>query len=120
MTHGTKRHERQISFASRQQTHPCKIRFADICRLSAGSKAPGAGGTLGVDLAPEPPGVNDLPGAKGAMKSVGKTVGSGVETVRAFVCSSRKRVGFDSFEMWLIIARNRPLRFGRRRLVNRL
>merc|ERR1719267_193639 len=40
-----------------------------------------ADGTLGVDLAPQPPGVNDLPGAKGAMKSVGKTVGGGVETV---------------------------------------
>ena len=32
------------------------------------------GGTLGVDLAPQPPGVNDLPGAMGAMKGVGKTV----------------------------------------------
>merc|ERR1719236_56928 len=40
-----------------------------------------ADGTLGVDLAPQPPGVNDIPGAKGAMKSVGKTVGGGVETV---------------------------------------
>jgi len=40
-----------------------------------------ADGTLGVDLAPQPPGVNDLPGAKGAMKSVGKTVGGTVETV---------------------------------------
>merc|ERR1719156_249039 len=40
-----------------------------------------ADGTLGVDLAPEPPGVNDIPGAKGAMKGVGETVGSGVKTV---------------------------------------
>jgi len=40
-----------------------------------------ADGTLGVDLAPEPPGVNDIPGAKGAMKNVGKTVGGSVETV---------------------------------------
>merc|ERR1719197_1901395 len=40
-----------------------------------------ADGTLGVDLAPQPPGVNDLPVAKGAMKSVGKTVGGSVETV---------------------------------------
>merc|ERR1719213_525602 len=40
-----------------------------------------ADGTLGVDLAPEPPGVNDIPGAKSAMKGVGKTVGGSVETV---------------------------------------
>jgi len=40
-----------------------------------------ADGTLGVDLAPQPPGVNDIPGAKGAMKGVGKTVGGSVETV---------------------------------------
>merc|ERR1719172_450385 len=40
-----------------------------------------ADGTLGVDLAPQPPGVNDIPGAKGAMKNVGKTVGGSVETV---------------------------------------
>merc|ERR1719375_446876 len=40
-----------------------------------------ADGTLGVDLAPQPPGVNDIPGAKGAMKNVGKTVGGGVEKV---------------------------------------
>merc|ERR1719420_2234783 len=33
-----------------------------------------ADGTLPVDLAPEPVGVNDIPGAKGAMKSVGGTV----------------------------------------------
>merc|ERR1719158_2366868 len=32
-------------------------------------------GTLPVDLAPEPPGVNDVPGAKGAMKDLGQTVG---------------------------------------------
>jgi hypothetical protein len=38
-------------------------------------------GTLPVDLAPQPPGVNDIPGAKGAMKGVGETVGSGVDTV---------------------------------------
>jgi hypothetical protein len=40
-----------------------------------------ADGTLGVDLAPQPPGINDVPGAKGAMKGVGKTVGGSVETV---------------------------------------
>jgi hypothetical protein len=40
-----------------------------------------ADGTLPVDLAPEPVGVNDIPGAKGAMKSVGGTVGSGVDAV---------------------------------------
>jgi len=40
-----------------------------------------ADGTLPVDLAPPPPGVNDIPGAKSTMKSVGGTVGSGVETV---------------------------------------
>merc|ERR1719450_914015 len=38
-------------------------------------------GTLPVDLAPQPPGVNDIPGAKSAMKDVGQTVGGGVETV---------------------------------------
>jgi len=38
-------------------------------------------GTLPVDLAPEPVGINDVPGAKGAMKSVGGTVGSGVDAV---------------------------------------
>merc|ERR1719213_463700 len=52
-----------------------------------------ADGTLGVDLAPEPPGVNDLPGAKGAMKSVGKTVGSGVETVDGAMKNVGKTVG---------------------------
>merc|ERR1719446_235604 len=40
-----------------------------------------ADGTLGVDLAPQPPGINDVPGAKSAMKGVGKTVGGSVETV---------------------------------------
>jgi len=40
-----------------------------------------ADGTLPVDLAPPPPGVNDIPGAKSTMKSVGGTVGSSVETV---------------------------------------
>merc|ERR1719460_538709 len=38
-------------------------------------------GTLPVDLAPQPPGVNDIPGAKKAMKNVGETVGSGVDAV---------------------------------------
>jgi hypothetical protein len=38
-------------------------------------------GTLPVDLAPQPPGVNDIPGAKGAMKGVGETVGAGANTV---------------------------------------
>merc|ERR1719181_2742886 len=40
-----------------------------------------ADGTLPVDLAPPPPGVNDIPGAKSTMESVGGTVGSGVNTV---------------------------------------
>jgi hypothetical protein len=40
-----------------------------------------ADGTLPVDLAPPPPGVNDIPGANSAMKNVGGTVGSGVDTV---------------------------------------
>merc|ERR1719484_124259 len=38
-------------------------------------------GTLPVDLAPEPVGINDVPGAKGAMESVGGTVGKGVDAV---------------------------------------
>jgi len=40
-----------------------------------------ADGTLPVDLAPEPYGINDVPGAKGAMEGVGKTVGTGVDAV---------------------------------------
>jgi len=40
-----------------------------------------ADGTLPVDLAPEPVGINDVPGAKGAMESVGGTVGKGVDAV---------------------------------------
>jgi len=40
-------------------------------------------GTLPVDLAPPPPGVNDIPGAKSTMKGVGKTVGGGVDTVNS-------------------------------------
>ena len=35
-------------------------------------------GTLPVDLAPAPVGVNDIPGAKGAMESTGETIGAGV------------------------------------------
>jgi hypothetical protein len=38
-------------------------------------------GTLPVDLAPQPPGVNDIPGAKSAMKDVGQTVGGGADVV---------------------------------------
>merc|ERR1719377_64938 len=38
-------------------------------------------GTLPIDVAQQPPGVNDIPGAKGAMKNVGETVGAGVDTV---------------------------------------
>merc|ERR1719321_2269733 len=38
-------------------------------------------GTLPVDLAPPPPGVNDIPGSKTAMKGVGETVGGGVDAV---------------------------------------
>jgi hypothetical protein len=40
-----------------------------------------ADGTLPVDLAPPPPGVNDIPGAKGVMKGVGETIGEGANTV---------------------------------------
>merc|ERR1719398_299108 len=38
-------------------------------------------GTLPVDLAPQPPGVNDIPGAKSAMKDVGQTAGAGADVV---------------------------------------
>jgi len=38
-------------------------------------------GTLPVDLAPPPPGVNDIPGANEAMKATGETVGAGVDVV---------------------------------------
>merc|ERR1719460_1621430 len=38
-------------------------------------------GTLPVDLAPQPPGINDVPGAKKAMEDVGETVGTGVNAV---------------------------------------
>jgi len=38
-------------------------------------------GTLPVDLAPQPPGINDVPGAKGAMKDLGQTVGEGANTM---------------------------------------
>merc|ERR1719240_507517 len=40
-----------------------------------------ADGTLGVNLAPKPPGVNSLPGADEAMETVGSTVGGGVNAV---------------------------------------
>merc|ERR1719161_703975 len=40
-----------------------------------------ADGTLGVNLAPKPPGVNNLPGADKAMETVGSTVGEGVNAV---------------------------------------
>merc|ERR1719420_207991 len=40
-------------------------------------------GTLPVDLAPPPPGVNDIPGAKSTMKGVGKTVGGATDTVNS-------------------------------------
>merc|ERR1719421_1128380 len=56
-------------------------------------------GTLPVDLAPPPPGVNDIPGAKSTMKGVGKTVGgatdtvnSGAETVTAPVADATEAV----------------------------
>jgi len=42
-------------------------------------------GTLPVDLAPAPPGVNDIPGAKGAMEGVGETVGGAANTVEGTV-----------------------------------
>jgi len=38
-------------------------------------------GTLPVNLAPEPPGINDVPGAKGAMEGVGGTIGEAHNTV---------------------------------------
>merc|ERR1719231_2024077 len=40
-------------------------------------------GTLPVDLAPPPPGVNDIPGAKSTMKGVGETVGGATDTVNS-------------------------------------
>jgi len=40
-------------------------------------------GTLPVDLAPPPPGVNDIPGAKSTMKGVGQTVGGATDTVNS-------------------------------------
>jgi hypothetical protein len=40
-------------------------------------------GTLPVDLAPPPPGVNDIPGAKSTMKGVGETVGGATNTVNS-------------------------------------
>merc|ERR1719387_2708747 len=40
-------------------------------------------GSLPVDLAPPPPGVNDIPGAKSTMKGVGKTVGGSTDTVNS-------------------------------------
>jgi len=40
-------------------------------------------GTLPVDLAPAPPGVNDIPGANSAMKATGETVGAGVDVAAA-------------------------------------
>jgi len=42
-------------------------------------------GTLPVDLAPAPPGVNDIPGAKGAMEGVGETVGGAANAVEGGV-----------------------------------
>merc|ERR1719191_2259316 len=38
-------------------------------------------GTLPIDVAQQPPGINDVPGAKGAMESVGETVGEAHNTV---------------------------------------
>jgi hypothetical protein len=38
---------------------------------------------VGGGSVPQPPGVNDIPGAETAMKGVGSTVGSGVDTVNA-------------------------------------
>jgi hypothetical protein len=40
-----------------------------------------ADGTLPVNMAPSPPGVNDVPGAKDAMEATGKSVGTGVNNV---------------------------------------
>merc|ERR1719395_495748 len=40
-------------------------------------------GTLPVDLAPPPPGVNDIPGAKSTMKGVGQTGGGATDTVNS-------------------------------------
>jgi len=39
-----------------------------------------ADGTLPVNMAPDPPGVNDIPGAKEGMETAGKTVGTGVNS----------------------------------------
>jgi hypothetical protein len=42
-----------------------------------------ADGTLPVNMAPDPPGVNDIPGAKEGMETAGKTVGTGVNDATA-------------------------------------
>ena len=46
-----------------------------------------------VDLAPEPVGINDVPGAKGAMESVGGTVGKGVDAVDS---GAKARLAFEA------------------------
>merc|ERR1719181_1212713 len=51
-----------------------------------------ADGTLPVDLAPQPPGVNDIPGAKDAMKGVGETVGEATNTVTETADAAGKAV----------------------------
>jgi hypothetical protein len=53
-----------------------------------------ADGTIpGVDLAPAPVGVNDIPGAKGAMETVGGTVGDATNTVQDTTNSAGEAVG---------------------------
>ena len=57
-----------------------------------------------MDLAPQPPGINDVPGAKSAMKGVGKTVGGSVETVgdcAHVLCSIAFRYAIVAFNVIL-------------------
>ena len=64
-------------------------------------------GTLPVDLAPEPVGINDVPGAKGAMESVGGTVGKGVDAVDsgAKARRGRSKLGCETLDRFLAKAK---------------
>merc|ERR1719335_1808076 len=56
------------------------VRYSALVALLGGITTV-ADGTLPVDLAPQPPGINDVPGAKKTMENVGETVGTGVNAV---------------------------------------
>merc|ERR1719201_2328872 len=53
-----------------------------------------ADGTLPVNMAPSPPGVNDVPGAQEAMEETGKTVGTGVNNVNDGAQKAAEGVAF--------------------------